>query len=95
MPWDGSHMIWKGGQYERPLSPEELARLEWQRTPAYRKTLPKSVRDSMARGLRQLRREYFEATRVALEVALARMAAGENTQSTIMRAYWKAPRAIE
>ena len=36
MPWDESHTTWTGGQYERPLSPEDLAALEWTRRPSRR-----------------------------------------------------------
>ena len=45
MPWDESHTTWTGGQYERPLSPEELAKQAYYQSPAYWRTLPKSVRD--------------------------------------------------
>jgi hypothetical protein len=62
MPWDESHTTWTGGQYGRPLSPEELAKQAYYQSPAYWRTLPKSVRDSWARYLRALRRKRLAAT---------------------------------
>lgn len=79
MPWDESHTTWKGGQYERPLSLEELARLEWQQTPAYWRTFPKSVRDSMARHLRLLRRERLAATQAGSQAGQIQTEPDETT----------------
>jgi hypothetical protein len=73
MPGDESHTTWTGGQYERPLSPEDLAALEWMRKPSRQRNIPQSVRDSLARHLRALRRERLAATQDASQAVQTSM----------------------
>ena len=53
---------WKGGLFDPPLSQEEAEAVATWTLPSRKRNIPQSVRNSMARGLRALRRERFEAT---------------------------------
>ncbi len=96
MPWDELHTTWTGGQYERPLSPEELATLEWHDETSVARNIAEISQGLFGtRPERHAGARYWVAEQVDLEAWPKRRMEAEETTRIAYNAslVGKAPRA--